>query len=82
MYNAFVNPAAQPIKEKNRRFTTLDFFPTVLASIGVEIEGERLGLGTNLFSERETLSEEMGYDKLFTELNRKSLFYDNKLLRP
>ena len=82
VYNAFVNPAAQPVKEKNRRFTTLDFFPTVLASIGAEIEGERLGLGTNLFSERETLSEEMGYDKLFTELNRKSLFYDNKLLRP
>lgn len=82
VYNAFINSAALPYQEKNRQFTTLDFFPTTLASMGVEIEGNRLGLGTNLFSDRETLAEEYGYDVLFDELNRKSTFYDNHILYP
>ena len=81
VYNAFVNCAVQPVQMKNRKFTTMDFFPTVLAAMGASIEGERLGLGTNLFSAAETLSEEYGYDTLFDELRRKSSFYDSKLLR-
>ena len=82
VYNAFINAAAQPAREKNRLFTTLDFFPSVLASIGVLIEGDRLALGTNLFSDRPTLSEEYGYDALFTELARVSTFYNEELLYP
>lgn len=82
VYNAIVNSPTVPVRENNRKFTTLDMFPTVLASIGVQIEGERLGLGTNLFSDRPTLSEEYGYETLFNELNRKSLFYDNHILYP
>lgn len=66
---------------KNRKFTTLDFFPSVLAAMGVTIDGDQLGLGVNLFSDKETLSEELGYDVFFDELNRKSLYYDSKLLR-
>jgi len=80
VYNAFLNASFEPVNEKNRQFTTLDCFPTILASIGVRIEGDRLGLGTNLFSDRETLAEEYGYDVLFTELNKKSGFYNTKLL--
>ena len=38
-------------------------FPTMLASIGVKIEGERLGLGTNLFSDKPTIMEENGDGK-------------------
>jgi len=82
VYNVFLNAEAEPKKENNRQFTTLDFFPTVLASIGVKIEGERLGLGTNLFSDKETLSEEYGYQYLFDELNRKSVFYNEEILYP
>lgn len=82
VYNAIINPAAEPVQEQNRKITTLDMFPTVLASLGVQIEGERLGLGTNLFSDVPTLAEEMGYEKLFDELDRKSLFYDEVLLYP
>lgn len=82
VYNAFVNSAVDPIKMKNRKFTTLDLFPTVLASIGVEIEGDRLGLGTNLFSEKATLAEEYGYEIMFDELNKKSNFYDENILYP
>ena len=80
VYNAFINSAVAPAQEENRQFTTLDFFPTVLAALGAEIEGERLGLGTNLFSGRETLAEEYGYDALFEELSLKSIFYNETFM--
>ncbi|MGN0776395.1 MAG: LTA synthase family protein [Candidatus Ventricola sp.] len=82
VYNAFVNSAAEPVQEKNRMFTTMDLFPTTLASLGVTIEGERLGLGTNLFSAEETLAEKYGYEVLFDELDRKSVFYEQSILYP
>lgn len=82
VYNTFINSPIQPIREKGRSFTTMDIFPTTLASLGVEIEGDRLGLGTNLFSEEQTLSEKYGYEKMFEELNKKSVFYDNEILYP
>ena len=80
VYNAILNPAGEPKQEHNRKFTTLDMFPTTLAAMGVEIEGERLGIGTNLFSDTPTLAEEYGYESLFKELNRKSSFYNEKFL--
>ena len=82
VYNAFINAAAEPVNEKNRRFTTLDFFPTTLASLGVTMEGDRLALGTNLFSAEPTLSERYGYEALFSELDKKSIFYNQQLLYP
>ena len=82
VYNAFINPAQEPVREKNRQFTTMDFFPTVLGSIGVQIQGGRLGLGTDLFSGQETLSEAYGEAFLFDELSKHSTFYDDVLLYP
>lgn len=82
VYNAFINSAAVPVKEEYRLFTTLDFFPTTLAAMGVTIEGDRLGLGTNLFSGRDTLPEEYGYDVLFEELQLKSQFYNKEIMYP
>ena len=38
----------------------MDLFPTTLSSMGVEIEGNKLGLGTDLFSNEETLMEKLG----------------------
>ena len=58
----------------------MDMYPTILASMGVQIEGERLGLGTNLFSGEKTLVEELGYDYVDKELRKKSDFYNNALL--
>lgn len=80
IYNTFINSAIPEANSKNRQFSTLDIFPTVLASIGAEIEGERLGLGTNLFSGEQTLIEKYGYKKIEEELNRRSNFYNKKLL--
>ena len=80
VYNAIINPAIDPVKEKNRKFVTMDMFPTTLAAMGAEIEGNRLALGTNLFSDEETLAEKFGYEYMFDELNRKSLYYNDEFL--
>lgn len=82
VYNAFINPAVKPVNseaETNRQFTTLDFFPSTLAALGCQIEGDRLGLGVNLFSGEQTLSEQYGYDYLFQEIRKQSATY-NKLM--
>ena len=62
---------------KNRQFTTMDMFPTTLASMGVIIEGDQLGLGTNLFSEKQTLAEKYGMDTVNEELVKDSKFFNN-----
>lgn len=80
VYNSFINSDLKTQYDKNRQFTTLDMFPTTLASLGVEIEGDRLGLGTNLYSGKKTLIEEIGYDKFNDELAKKSNYYDYGLL--
>ena len=80
IYNVFINSSIKPIQEKRRIFSTMDIFPTTLASMGVTIEGDRLGLGTNLFSDKKTLLEQYGYDFLYQELRKKSNFYNHKLL--
>ncbi len=72
VYNCFINPVAETDNTKNRDFCTIDMFPTFLGAIGCDIEGDRLGLGTNLFSETPTLCEEMGVAKFDTELSKSS----------
>lgn len=74
-YNCFINVPKTPSKIKNREFCTLDMFPTTLAALGCEIKGDRLGLGTDLFSETPTLSEALGKEALNEELEKKSDFY-------
>lgn len=76
VYNVIINSAVQPQQEKNRTFTTMDMFPTTLASMGVTIEGDRLGLGTDLFSGEQTLAEQMGYEELNDALSQKSKFFE------
>ncbi len=81
MYNCILNSAIEPKSStKNRTFTSLDIFPTTLAAMGFEIEGERLGLGTNLFSDLPTLCEasgggKEGYDWLDAEVSKSSDYY-------
>ena len=84
-YNLILNPAPNvaDISEKrlrNRQYANFDMFPTILASIGAEIDGERLGIGTNLFSDKDTLFEQYGVDKVNTELEKKSDIYNNTIL--
>jgi len=80
IFNTIINSKITPAKEKNRLFSSFDMFPTTLASLGVKIEGNRLGLGVNLYSEEETLIEKLGYNKLNKEIMKKSNYYNNELL--
>ena len=75
VYNAFINSKVLPINNKNRVFTTMDMFPTTLAALGVSIEGDRLGLGTNLFSSKKSIPEEIGLDNFNKELKKSSDYY-------
>lgn len=76
VYTAYINAAAQPETQQRREYTTFDTFPTVLAALGAEIEGNRLGLGVNLFSSEQTLIERFGVEKVSTEVGRKSKFME------
>lgn len=80
VYNLFINlPEGLDTsfeKTHNREFATLDMFPTTLAAMGVTIEGDRLALGVNLFSDEQTLTEQYGRKGLDKELMKKSKFYD------
>ena len=78
--NCIINSPKLPINEKNRTFCAMDMFPTTLSAIGCNIDGDRLGLGTDLFSDTPTLCEEMGADKFVEEVQKKSEYYINTFL--
>lgn len=72
VYTTYINPAAELETTEKRNYTTFDNFPTTLAALGVKIDGNRLGLGTNLFSSTQTLTERFGINKMESELKKKS----------
>ena len=73
VYTTYINADAEvEDPAMTRSYTTFDNFPTTLASLGVKIEGDRLGLGTNLFSDTLTLEETYGIDRMSEELQKKS----------
>lgn len=72
VYTTYINPSVEKETNDKRTYTTFDAFPTTLAALGADIEGNRLGLGTNLFSSAQTLSERFGVKKEKKELQKKS----------
>ena len=79
-YNCIINSAVEAKNNKNRSFSTMDMYPTILAAMGAKIEGDRLGLGTNLFSDKKTLMEELGFKTLDNELQKTSNYYNQKII--
>lgn len=76
IYNCYVNAAVEPAGQTaGRVFTSFDIFPTTLAAMGFTIEGNRLGLGVNLFSGEQTLAEELGYAYFNAEISKFSDYY-------
>lgn len=72
VYTTYINSSVERMNDEKRVYSTFDNFPTTLAAMGVEIEGERLGLGTNLYSGKQTLTERFGKEKEEQELRKKS----------
>ncbi|UKI23384.1 MAG: hypothetical protein L6V88_02370 [Anaerotruncus sp.] len=58
-FNFILNPSpdldTSKSKFTDREWANFDMFPTILASMGVKIKGDRLGIGTNLFSDPPTV---------------------------
>lgn len=71
-YYCFESPYAEREGHGKREYCAYDTFPTTIAALGYEIEGDRLGLGTNLYSEKETLIEEYGLEAVELEIEKKS----------
>lgn len=81
VYNLFINSSVNTDRTQNRDFTTFDLYPTTLASLGATIDGNRLALGTNLFSNKPTLMEEMGVEEFSSEVSKMSKYYKENILK-
>ncbi len=81
-YNCFVHAQKTPVNRYNRTFTTVDMFPTTLSALGVTIDGDRLGLGTDLFSATPTLCEEMGKKEFVEQVQMRSYYYNAHFWQP
>lgn len=78
IYNTFINlpMGVEDVNLTDREFSALDMFPTTLAALGVNIEGNRLGLGVNMFSDKKTLIERMGVEVIDLEFGKTSNYYN------
>lgn len=85
-YHVILNPAPGTVPKSdkvfhNRTYANFDMFPTILSSLGATYDGQRLGIGTNLFSGEKTLFEEYGFKKADHELAKKSQLYNEKIFQ-
>jgi len=76
VYTCVMNAPVSPVRTAYRSYSTLDMFPTTLSALGVVIPGGRLGLGTSLYTNQRTLTEELGYAAVSSSLSRFSSFLD------
>ncbi len=75
VYNVFLNlPENLHIMPK-KIFSTYDFAPSILESLGISLSPHALGLGRSLFAENETLVSVMGTNKFNVQLRQNSRIY-------
>ncbi len=67
--DVFVNAKTVNGINRDRNFSSLDMFPTILESMGVDVDGHRLGFGSSLFSDTSTLLEKIDISSVEEELN-------------
>lgn len=80
-YNCFINSKVTTSNIKNRQFSHLDMFPTTLAALGFNIDGNKLGLGTNLFCTLPTTIEKYGQGYIENEVQKSSSFMDENIYK-
>lgn len=81
IYNLFLNTGYPTGIKTNRLFSAVDMLPTTLSAMGVELSNNRLGLGVDLFSEEDSMIESLGYDAFYTELMKRSTFYERNFMK-
>lgn len=81
VYNLFLNAVTTTENTKNRQYSPMDFYPTILTSIGIKFDRHRVGLGTDLFSGEPTLIEKKGIKYFNDELSKNSHFYNKHFFK-
>lgn len=79
--NFKVNKNNNGFRDKNRLFAQFDLTPTILEGMGFEVPNHTIGLGVSLFSNKSTLMEEIGQEKLKNELCKTSDYYNKYILQ-
>ena len=79
-YAVILNSAVEYTLGKNRDYCAFDMYPTTLAAMGFTVEGNKLGLGVNLYSDEQTLCERFGLKKLNKLLQKKSKYYNKHII--
>ncbi len=67
---------------RERSYSSLDMFPTLLESMGFELEGRSIGLGKSLYADKPTLLEMYGKPVLDSLLRERSIQYDYFIMGP
>lgn len=81
--NFIVNSAvADEAYHRGRSYSSLDMFPTLLESMGFELEGRSIGLGRSLYADKPTLLEIYGKPVLDSFLRERSVQYDYFIMGP
>ena len=65
---------------QGRAYSSLDMFPTILESMGFELENHAIALGKSLYAELPTLLERYGRKTLDSLLRERSIQYDYFLM--
>lgn len=80
MYHCIINSDVKATNTTNRVFSSMDMYPTIMAALGCKIEGDRLGIGTNLYSDTPTVMEVIGKDRFINEISKNSILYNEDIL--
>ena len=80
-YNVFINTKDYSKFSKNRAYCTFDYFPTIIDVLGIEYDKPGLGIGRSLVKGGKTLLEELGEEKLVTEIIKKNALYKKLLVK-
>lgn len=75
VYNVFVNALPSVERRGTRQFCSVDWAPTILEAIGASLPNRKWGLGVSLFSDQNTLIEDLGEARLNAELGKTSKHY-------
>lgn len=80
--NFAINVASDSVKNyrQGRAYSSLDMFPTILESMGFEIENHSIALGMSLYADSPTLLEKYGKKTLDSLLRERSFQYDYFLM--
>lgn len=83
LFNSFINLDKNIDQSHlvNRKTSVVDLFPTTLSALNVEISGNRLGLGVDIFSGDPTIQEILGQEKYVEQLELKSNYYESKFFK-